>query len=261
MMKRLEELGARAGSVGTSARPVTAAAVPLSTAPNIPSAVLSWLRDCAIGAAAVLMVTLFLLTGGPPMAARMTAAFFDHLKANHVQRYIEKVRAEVAHFYILTALLNLALGFATALTMFFWGMPTPYVWGALAALLNFVPYAGSALMLLMLTVVAIVSFDGLGHAAGIAATYAALALVEGQIAQPLLIGRRLQVNPLLIFLGLWFGGFFWGIAGIILATPILVALKVVAENAVDGQSMLDFLGPNKESPGDAQSSRPVPRLA
>jgi predicted PurR-regulated permease PerM len=256
IMNHLEELSARAGSVGTTSRPVTSAAVPAATGPNMPSAVLGWLRDSAIGAATVIMVTLFLLTGGPPMVARMTAAFFDHLKANHVQHYIEKVRAEVAHYYVLTALINLALGIATALTMFAWGMPTPYLWGALAAILSFVPYAGSAITLLTLTVVAIVSFDGLGHAAGVAATYAVLAAVEGQIAQPLLVGRRLEVNPLLIFLGLWFGGFFWGVAGIILATPILVALKVVAQTAVDGKSMMEFLGPNKDPSADAQPSPP-----
>jgi predicted PurR-regulated permease PerM len=63
--------------------------------------------------------------------------------------------------------------------------------------------------------------------------------------QPLVIGRRLEVNPLLVFLGLWFGGIFWGIAGVVLATPILVALKVIAENTLDGQSMMQFLGPNE----------------
>jgi predicted PurR-regulated permease PerM len=54
--------------------------------------------------------------------------------------------------------------------------------------------------------------------------------------QPLLVGRRLELNPLLVFFGLWLGGLFWGIAGIVLATPALVALKVIAENATSGKS-------------------------
>ena len=201
-----------------------------------------------MGFATFLIITLFLLTGGPPMVARMTAAFFDHLKANHVLRYIEKVRAEVGHFYVTTACINLGLGIATTLVMMAWGMPTPYVWGALAALLNFIPYAGSATTLVLISLVAIVSFDGLGHAAGVSLSYVGLATLEGQVVQPLWVGRRLEVNPLLIFLGLWFGGFFWGIAGVILATPSLVALKVIAQNAVDGKSMMQFLGPNEDTP-------------
>jgi predicted PurR-regulated permease PerM len=84
---------------------------------------------------------------------------------------------------------------------------------------------------------------------GVALSYVGLAALEGQVVQPLLVGRRLEVNPLLIFLGLWFGGIFWGIAGVILATHVLVELKVIAENALDGQSMLQFLGPNDPPSG------------
>lgn len=81
--------------------------------------------------------------------------------------------------------------------------------------------ARNAMSLHFSSLVAVVSFDGLGHAAGVSLSYLGLATIEGQIVQPLLVGRRLEVNPLLIFLGLWFGGFFWGIAGVILATQAL----------------------------------------
>jgi predicted PurR-regulated permease PerM len=88
-----------------------------------------------------------------------------------------------------------------------------------------------------------------------------LAAVEGQLIQPLFVGRRLEVNPLLIFLGLWFGGLFWGIAGVILATPTLVALKVVAENALSGKALMEFLGPNDQTPNKRKGlQRLVPPL-
>jgi predicted PurR-regulated permease PerM len=246
LMSHIEQLTDRAGKVGApgSAEPA-AVAVPQESTSRI---LLSTVSDAAIGLATFVIITLFLLAGGPPMVARMTAAFFDHLKAHHVQRYIDKVRAEVGHFYVTTAFINLGLGIATTLVMMAWGMPTPYLWGAVAALLNFIPYAGATATLIVVTLVAIVSFDGLGHALGVALSYLGLSVIEGQIVQPLLVGRRLDVNPLLIFLGLWFGGVFWGIAGVILATPILVALKVIAENAAHGESMMQFLGPNDPSP-------------
>jgi predicted PurR-regulated permease PerM len=244
LMTHVEELTNRASQVAA----VPAAGQPATVAvaqESAPRAVLAAVRDSAIGLMTFLIITLFLLAGGPPMVARMTAAFFDHLKAHHVQKYIDKVRAEVGHFYVTTALINIGLGIATTLVMMAWGMPTPYLWGALAATVNFIPYAGATVTLMVVTLVAFVTFDGLGHVIGVAMSDLALAAIEGQIVQPLLVGRRLEVNPLLIFLGLWFGGVFWGIAGVILATPILVALKVIAENAVDGHSMLQFLGPNE----------------
>jgi predicted PurR-regulated permease PerM len=245
LMTKIEDLTNRASQVGsvgaTSQTPAGPVAAPQESAPRV---LLTTVRDSAIGLLTFMIITLFLLAGGPPMVARMTAAFFDHLKAHHVQGYIEKVRAEVGTFYVTTALINVGLGIATTLVMMAWGMPTPYLWGALAATLNFIPYAGATVTLVAVTLVAFVSFDNLGHVVGVAASDLALAGIEGQIIQPLLVGRRLEVNPLLIFLALWFGGLFWGIAGVLLATPVLVALKVIAENSLNGDSMLQFLGPN-----------------
>jgi predicted PurR-regulated permease PerM len=80
---------------------------------------------------------------------------------------------------------------------------------------------------------------------GIAGSYVLLATIEGQIVQPLLVGRRLAVNPLVVFLALWFGGMFWGIAGILLSTPVLVAIKVIAEHSEHGGALLKFLGPKQ----------------
>jgi predicted PurR-regulated permease PerM len=254
LMSHIEQLTDRAGKVGAPLAPPepTAVAVPQESTSRI---LLSTVGDATIGLATFVIITLFLLAGGPPMVARMTAAFFDHLKAHHVQGYIEKLRAEVGHFYVTTAFINLGLGIATTLVMMAWGMPTPYLWGAVAALLSFIPYAGATTTLIVVTLVAIVSFDGLGRAFGVALSYLGLAVIEGQIVQPLLVGRRMDVNPLLIFLGLWFGGIFWGIAGVILATPILVALKVIAQNAHDGESMMQFLGPNDPAPARIEKLR------
>jgi predicted PurR-regulated permease PerM len=201
-------------------------------------------RGAVLSIVTVIILTLFLLAGGPPMLARMTSAFASDLNSAHILDVIEKVRAEVGRFYVTTALINVGLGFATAFVMMWCGMPNPFLWGTLAAILNFIPYVGATSTLIVLTVVAIVSFDSLGRVFAVAGSYLALATIEGQFVQPLLVGRRLELNPLLVFLALWFGGLFWGVAGIILATPTLVALKVVAENADGGRPLLTFLSPH-----------------
>jgi predicted PurR-regulated permease PerM len=262
VINHMDELRKDAGAMGSQGHP-TAAAPPAAAAPteSAPAFLLDVGGSAIAGMLTFLIVTLFLLTGGPPMMARMTAAFVDNLNASNVLHIIDKVRAEVGHFYVTTTLINVALGTATGLAMWAWGMPTPYLWGAMAAVLNFIPYAGAGTTLLVLTLVAVLSFDTLGHILGVAGTYVALAAIEGQIVQPLLVGRRMEVNPLLIFLGLWFGGLFWGIAGIILATPTLVALKVIAENAKSGRPMMEFLGPNDQTPDrDAKLKKFARRL-
>jgi predicted PurR-regulated permease PerM len=248
-MSRMEEIRASAGSITTGANPGAPAAPPAAAkTEDSPVLILDATRGVMVSVVTFVIVTLFLLAGGPPMCARMTAAFVDDLNAAHVLDVIEKVRKEVGKFYVTTAVINIGLGLATTGIMMLLGMPTPYLWGIVAATLNFIPYAGPATTLVILTLVAAVSFDKLGQVAAVSASYLALAAVEGQLVQPLFVGRRLEVNPLLIFLALWFGGLFWGIAGVILATPSLVALKVVAENALSGNALMEFLGPNDQTP-------------
>ena len=72
------------------------------------------------------------------------------------------------------------------------GLPNPFLWGTVAAVLNFIPYVGSATTLLVLSVVALVSFDSVGRIAAVMASYLALATIEGQIVQPLFVGQRLE---------------------------------------------------------------------
>jgi predicted PurR-regulated permease PerM len=248
-MNHLEDLRNSAGNIAASGRVPPAAAAPPAPAEkeSAPVLILDATWEALVCALTFVIVTLFILAGGPPMLARMTAAFIDDLNAGHVLAIIENVRGEVGRFYVTTALINLGLGCATAGAMMACGMPTPLLWGALAAALNFIPYAGAITTLTVVTLVAFVTFDGIGRVAAVSASYVVLAGIEGQIVQPLLVGRRLEINPLLVFLALWFGGLFWGLAGVVLATPALVALKVVAEHAISGKALLEFLGPNDPS--------------
>lgn len=141
---------------------------------------------------------------------------------------IERVRGELGRYFSAVTLSNLLLGLGTALTMSLLGMPNPLLWGAIAFTLNFVPYAGSAVTLLLLTAVALVSFDGVGKAVSVAGTYLLLTTLEGQVLQPVLVGRRLDISPPVVLLGLWFGSWLWGVAGVALAMPMLVSIKAAA---------------------------------
>jgi predicted PurR-regulated permease PerM len=246
-MKHLDELRGSADNLA-AVRPGGGAhtAVTVEETTSGPQLLLDVTRNAIVGLLTFVIVTLFLLAGGPPMLARMTSAFVDDLHSGHVLDVIGKVRAEVGRFYLTMTLINISLGVATAGVMMLWGMPNPYLWGVLAAVLNYFPYVGPGMTLLVISIVATVSFTDLGRIAAIAGSFLALATLEGQIVQPLLVGRRLAVNPLVVFLSLWFGGLFWGIAGIILATPTLLAIKVVAAHSARGRALLEFLGPNKE---------------
>jgi predicted PurR-regulated permease PerM len=200
------------------------------------------MNSVLVSGVAVLIVMLFTLAGGPPMLARMTNALAKDLKSSHLLKVIGAVRTEVSRYYVSVALINLGLGLGTAIITMLLGMPNPLLWGAVAAVLNFVPYVGPAITLMLLTIVAFVTFQSIGHVAAVAGSFLALATIEGQFIQPLILGRRLELNPLIVFLALWFWGWFWGIPGIIIAVPSLVVLKVIGEHSKNGKPLVEFLG-------------------
>jgi predicted PurR-regulated permease PerM len=244
-MHRLEGLTHRAGEMGGS-RGMTPgpAGPPPAAAPLSSSEVLSATGATLADIVTIVILTLFLLSGGPPMLARMAASLGSDLQAVHALRAIDAIRIELGRYYGTITLINIGLGAATAVAMLLLGVPNPYLWGAVAAVLNFIPYVGSATTLLLLAVVALVSFDDLGYVFGVVGSYLALATVEGQVVQPLLVGRRLDLNPILVFLAVWFGGWFWGVAGIVIAVPTLVALKVAATHSEHAGAIVAFLSPS-----------------
>ena len=233
---------ALAGSADAPATTVTLAAPPPASALSAMDVV----EGTSGVVAAVLMgaaLTLLLLAAGPPTLARMTAPVATDGRAIHVLRVIEAIRLEVGRYYGTLAVINLLFGAITALVMWLLGMPNPVLWGALAGVLNFIPYLGCATTLAILSLVAFVSFDRISQTVLVAASFLALAAVEGHIVEPIFLGRRLDLNPIVVLVALWVGAWIWGIAGMVVALPILVATKVAAAHNNNGGAVVRFLSP------------------
>jgi predicted PurR-regulated permease PerM len=182
-------------------------------------------QEWIVAVVATLVLTYFLLVDGPSILERIEQRMAAGSRRRRMLRLANAVRIDVGRYFSAVTLSSLVLGIGTTLAMYWLGMPSPLLWGAIAFALNFIPYAGPAVTLVMLTVVALVSFDGAGKAVAVACTYLVLTTLEGQILQPLLVGRRLAMSPVAVVLGLWFGGWLWGVAGVVLALPVLVAVK------------------------------------
>jgi predicted PurR-regulated permease PerM len=244
VLRRIDAVTDRAEHLTDSSAETSPAAAKAAPSTGTAEGLLLETRSALIAMLTITILTLFLLAGGPPMLARMTASLARDVHATHILKVIEAVRSEVGRYYATIAVINLGLALATGLAMMALDMPNPVLWGALAGVLNFIPYVGSATTLAVLLIVAFVTFDGVGRVLAVGATYLGLATIEGQIVQPLMVGHRLDLSPIIVFLALWFGGWFWGIAGIVLAVPSLVALKVVAEHSKHGTPLLAFLSPS-----------------
>ncbi|UYO00841.1 MAG: AI-2E family transporter [Devosia sp.] len=144
----------------------------------------------------------------------------------HVFRDVE---AKVSRFLLSVTMINLCVGTAVATAMWIIGMPSPLLWGAMAAVLNYIPYVGQAIMITVLLAVGLGTQTTLPEILLPVACYAGINFVEGQIFTPHFIGRSLTLNPFIIFLSITFWIWAWGPVGGLVAVPaLLIAQSVIA---------------------------------
>lgn len=161
------------------------------------------------------------------------------------QRAVEIAREtqrQVSAYLLTITLINALLGAALGTAVWLLGVPNPALWGTMAFALNFIPYLGPLIGIVVLGVVALASLPGLGHALLVPAVYFLLHGLEANIITSLMLGRRLTLNPLVMFLwlSLWF--WLWGIPAALLAVPMLKTLKIFCDNTPQLARAGQFLG-------------------
>jgi len=194
------------------------------------------------GLISTLVLLYFLLASGDLFmrkTVRLIPTWRDKVHAVEVGREIQR---ELGRYFFTVTLINGALGIATAIAMRALGMPNPLLWGAMAMLLNYIPYLGPSTTLAVLSMAAVMSFDDLNRIWPVPAVFLALVVLEGQLIQPIVVGRSLRLNPVMVFVAFLLLGWLWGIAGMFLAVPILVTLKVICDHVERFAALAEYLG-------------------
>ena len=158
---------------------------------------------------------------------KVTPRLGDKKRAVSIMREIE---SQISRYLLTITAINIGLGLAVGTTVHFFGLRNPIMWGVLVATLNFVPYLGALTGIICMTLGAVLSFDSLGYAMIFPASYLILAILEGNFITPVLLGRSLTLNPVIILIALAFWGWMWGISGMILAVPILATFKIFCDH-------------------------------
>jgi predicted PurR-regulated permease PerM len=199
-----------------------------------------------VGALATLILLFFLLASGDMLLRkliRVIPKFRDKIVAVEITRTIQ---SQIGRYFASITMINIGLGVLVALSMRMVGMPTPELIGAMAALLNFIPYVGSAIMLVAVTMLSILTFDEPSVMLIPPLIYLGLTVLEGQVVQPLLIGRRLNMPPVVLFTWVLLWGWLWGVGGVLIAVPLLVALKICADHISSWAPVAEFLSRDTE---------------
>ena len=197
----------------------------------------------AIGAIlTVVFLAYLLLAAGDLFLQKLVGVlpqFSDKRKAVAIARDTE---TQVSNYLFTTTLINIGVGVVTGVVVLLLGMPNPVLWGVIAGVLNFVLYIGALVNLVILALAALLAFESIGQALTIPAAFLAINLVEANVVSPLILGRRLRLNPVGLFVGLVFWFYVWGILGAILAVPIMATLKITCDHIESLQPLGEFLG-------------------
>jgi len=197
--------------------------------------------DLLLSALTTVILLYFLLAYDGVFLAksiRLMPTLSDKKRAVTIAHEIE---AQISRYLFTITLINICLGIAVGTAVGFLGLPNPLLWGVLVAVLNFIPYLGALVGIGCMLLAALLSFDSLGFALVFPAAYLALATIEGNFITPFVMGRRLTLNPVLVLLSLTFWGWMWGIAGVLLAVPILAAFKIFCTHLEPMEPLAEFM--------------------
>ncbi len=226
----------------------TAGAAPAGTAEvtvketGIGTTVLGGMQSFLGGAAIVLTLVYFLLASGDTVLRKIVQAsprLADRKRAVDIAREMEE---QISTYLLVTTMINAAFGVVVALVLWAMGMPNPALWGATAAVTNFIPYLGSVICTAFIALAAILAFDDIWWAMLVPAVFFLINTIEGYLITPLIMGRRFTLDPTLLFVGLLFWWFVWGTPGALLAVPMMAAFKIFCERVERLQPIAAFLG-------------------
>jgi predicted PurR-regulated permease PerM len=177
------------------------------------------------------LVIFFFLAGWTRMRKQTITTRTSFDGAMTTARVIQQVVDATSTYLGTITLVNMSMGLLLALVLWMLEMPTPLMWGGIAAVLNYIPYLGPIATTLLLTIGGLMAFTEPGVAFLPALFFAIIHLIEANIVTPSLVGRRLTINPLLILVALSFWAWVWGTTGALLAVPLLIIMKTVLDAA------------------------------
>lgn len=206
-------------------------------------------------AGVVIFLTFFLLASGDSLLRRVTRCGRTWAERRRIVLIARQIQTELAVYLSTVTIINAALGGAVALVMHLMDVPNPLLWGATAALLNFAPYVGALATTVLLALVGLTTFDTLGQAFAVPAAFLALTVLEGQVFTPAVLGHRMSLSPIFVFLSVIAWGWLWGVAGALMAVPIVTSVKVVCDHVPGLAPVSEFLRRNAAPRG--QEVEPV----
>jgi len=229
--KAAENIARAAGGENT-ARPVQV----VKTEVNDPYRILTSTPRAIASVLAVVLLTFFFMVYGGDLQRNAIALLPSRQQKKLTVEILQSIETEISRYVLTISIINVIVGLVFASLLYFlMGIPADeaLLWGTMAGLLNFAPYVGPLIGILVMVVMGFVTYDETWQSLLPAGMYLGLHTLEGQIVTPIVLGKRMALSPLVLILALMVFGWLWGIIGLLLAVPLLVCVKLVLAR-IDG---------------------------
>ena len=221
---------ARAAGGESSAKPVEV----VRTEVNDPYKALTSTPKLLASVLAVVLLTFFFMVYGESLQ-RNAIALLDRQQKRVTVDILQSIEREISRYVLTISVINAAVGLAFAGALYLLDVPLQeaLLWGTMAMFLNYAPYVGPLIGIMIMLLMGFVAYDELWQSILPAGIYLLLHTLEGQFITPIVLGRRMALSPLVLILALMLFGWMWGIIGLLLAVPLLVCVKLVLSR-IDG---------------------------
>jgi predicted PurR-regulated permease PerM len=178
---------------------------------------------------ALVLLTFFFMVYGENLQRNAIALLPTRQRKKLTVDILQGIEREISRYVLTITIINSVLGMVLAGALYWLGveLQEALLWGTVAALLNFAPYVGPLIGVVLMLLMGFITYDEVGPSLLPAAIYLGLHTLEGQIITPIVLGRRMALSPLMLILALMVFGWLWGIIGLLLAVPLLVCVKMV----------------------------------
>ena len=220
--------------------------VVVQSGPSVSSRLFGTTQRLVTGMLEVFILLYFLLAGGDLFLQKLIKVlphFGDKVKAVEIARATESA---VSAYLTTTLLVNVLEGAVVALVLWILGMPNVLLWGVLVACMEFVPYLGAIVVTIVLALAGLSTYPELGRALLIPGSFLLINIIQANLVSPMMLGHRLTLNPVAIFIGLTFFFWIWGIPGAFLAVPLLATFKIFCDHIESLAAIGEFLGQRDE---------------
>jgi predicted PurR-regulated permease PerM len=228
-LKELQEAGVEMDRLTKTPGETEPVAVRLEQ-PALSGEMLNTTGEYVAGITITLALWYFLLVSGDRFLEKTVTLAPTFRGKREVVVTVREIEARIGRYLGAITLVNAGLGAAVAIGLWIIDFPNPLLWGVIAMLLNYLPFAGLAIGTALMAFTGLATFESLPHAMLAPAIYLGANFIEQNLVTPLILGRSIDLNPVVILLAALLGGWLWGVMGMFLAVPLLIIARVICES-------------------------------